>query len=109
VTAIHRSGHEILSKDPVKRKSFWDGSKREAPKVAKATKVVSRASTYDYPPWLTHRAKYAVYSAQVTTKPSKDLNKGLRAMTKKDPPSHFDFEMVYVSSPVTSFFTLCSS
>lgn len=97
VTAIHRSGHEILSKDPVKRKSFWDGSKREAPKVAKATKVVSRASTYDYPPWLTHRAKYAVYSAQVTTKPSKDLNKGLRAMTKKDPPSHFDFEMVYFS------------
>ncbi|KAG1871608.1 hypothetical protein F4604DRAFT_1768978 [Suillus subluteus] len=97
ITSAHRSGNENLSKDPVKRKSFWDGSKREAPKVAKVTKVVSRASTYDHPPWLTYSAKYAVYSAQVTTSPSKDLHKGLRAMTKKDPPSHFDFEMVYFS------------
>lgn len=109
MTSIHRSGNEILSKDPVKRKSFWDGSKREAPKVAKVTKAVSRASTFDHPPWLNHSAKYAVYSAQVTTTPSKDLFKGLRAMTKKDPPSHFDFEMVYVSLPVASFVTLCSS
>ncbi|KAG2107834.1 hypothetical protein BD769DRAFT_1500263 [Suillus cothurnatus] len=97
ITSTHRSGSENLSKDPVKRKSFWDGSKREAPKVAKVTKAVSRASTFDHPPWLTHSAKYAVYSAQVTTTPNKDLYKGLRAMTKKDPPSHFDFEMVYFS------------
>ncbi|KAG1902642.1 uncharacterized protein F5891DRAFT_1022595 [Suillus fuscotomentosus] len=95
--STHRPGNENLSKDPVKRKGFWDGSKREVPKVAKVTKAVSRASTYDHPPWVTHRAKYAVYSAEVMTTPNKDLHKGLRAMTKKDPPSHFDFEMVYFS------------
>lgn len=97
MTSTHRSGHEVQSKDPVKRKGFWDSSKRETPKVAKVTKALSRASTYDHVPWVTHNAKYAVYSAQVTTTPSKDLHKGLRAMTKKDPPTHFDFEMVYFS------------
>ncbi|KAG2138221.1 hypothetical protein BD769DRAFT_1434765, partial [Suillus cothurnatus] len=86
ITSTHRSGSENLSKDPVKRK-------REAPKVAKVTEAVSRAMTYNHPPWLTHSAKYAVYSAQVTTTSNKDLYKGLKAMTKKDPPSHFDFEM----------------
>ncbi|KAG2129991.1 hypothetical protein BD769DRAFT_1453255, partial [Suillus cothurnatus] len=97
---MHIKGLSVVTQeitDPVKRKSFWDGSKREAPKVAKVTEAVSRAMTYDHPPWLTHSAKYAVYSAQVTTTSNKDLYKGLKAMTKKDPPSHFDFEMVYFS------------
>ncbi|KAG2141054.1 hypothetical protein DEU56DRAFT_797004 [Suillus clintonianus] len=97
LTSSHHSGTENQPKNPVKRKGFWDISKREIAKVAKVSKVVSRASTYDNRPWWTHSAKYAVYSAQVTTTPSKDLHKGLRAMTKKDPPSHFDFEMVYFS------------
>ncbi|KAG1718293.1 hypothetical protein EDB19DRAFT_952071 [Suillus lakei] len=91
IIAVHHSGSENIPKDPVKHKGFLDGSKYEAPKV------VSRARTYDHPPWWTRSAKYAVYSAQVTTSPSNDLHKGLRSMTKKDPPSHFDFEMVYFS------------
>ncbi|KAG1730664.1 uncharacterized protein EDB91DRAFT_1059251, partial [Suillus paluster] len=91
---VPRSGGENIPKNPVKRKGFWDIVKGEAPK---GPKVVSRASTHDHPQWWRYSAKYAVYSAQVTTNPSKDLHKGLKAMTKKDPPSHFDFEMVYFS------------
>ncbi|KAG2052673.1 hypothetical protein BDR06DRAFT_1009302 [Suillus hirtellus] len=68
----------------------------QSAKLVKVIKAAPRAS-YDHPPWVTHRAKYAVHSAEVATTPSKDLCKGLRAMTKKDPLSHFDFEMVYSS------------
>ncbi|KAG2140195.1 hypothetical protein DEU56DRAFT_900984 [Suillus clintonianus] len=86
--------HIHISLDPVKRKDFWDGSNSEAPEVAK---VVSRASTHARPPWWTHSARYTVYSAQVTTSPSEGLQRGLRAMTKGDPPFHFNFELVYFS------------
>ncbi|KAG1881303.1 hypothetical protein F4604DRAFT_1922327 [Suillus subluteus] len=86
---------ENLSKNPIKRESFWDGSKRAAPTVAQVTEVMSRASTYDHPPWLTCSAKYIIYSAPVTTSPTKDLHKGLKVMTKKNPPSHFHFKMVH--------------
>ncbi|KAG0706642.1 hypothetical protein DFH29DRAFT_900607 [Suillus ampliporus] len=96
-SSAQRSGGENLSKNPVKRKGFWDGSLKSKSETSKKPKVVSRASTHDYPQWGTHSATYAVYSAEVTTSPNKDLHKGLRAMTKKDPPSHFDFEMVYFS------------
>ena len=91
VPPTQRFGSENLPKDPVKRKTFWGSSKSEAAKVAPPAPV------HVHQPWRTHIARYAVYSAKVTTSPSKDLHKGLKAMTKKDPPSHFDFEMVYVS------------
>jgi hypothetical protein len=91
------TGIENLPKNPVKRKGFWGGisKKSEAPKVAPP----SRSSTLDHPPWSKYTARYAVYSAEVVISPSDDLHKGLKAMTKKDPPSHFEFEMVYVSIP----------
>jgi hypothetical protein len=104
MTSTPLSGNESLSKASVLRKFFWGAPKREVIKVTKVTKAVSRALTY-HSPWSTHTAKYAVYSAQVTTSSSTDLHKGLRVMMKKDPPSHFDFEMIYVSLPATSSFT----
>lgn len=97
--SVQHSDTENLSSNPVKRKAFWNSFKKgETPKVAPP----SRAATYDFqnydfPPLMTHTATYAVYSAEVKINPSDDLHKGLIAMTKKDPPSHFDFEMVYVS------------
>ena len=47
-------------------------------------------------------ASYVVYSATVTTSPSESLRKGLYDMTKKDPPSKFEFELIYVSLPNSS-------
>jgi hypothetical protein len=92
--SVQHSGMENLPSNPVKRKAFWGDSKAsETPKVAPP----SRAATYDFPPWSTHTARYAVYSAAVMVNCSDDLHRGLRATTKGEPPSQFDFEMVYVS------------
>jgi len=92
--SVQHSGMENPPSNPVKRKGFWNSSKKsETPKVAPP----SRSATYEFPPLMTHTATYAVYSAGVEINMSHDIHKGLKAMTKKDPPSHFDFEMVYVS------------
>lgn len=83
----------------VKDKGFWANFKlsgmSEAPKVTPPP----RASTHKQGPWSTHTAKYAVYSAEVMVSLSEDLHKGIKAVTKKAPPSRFDFKMVYVSFP----------
>lgn len=92
--STQHAGVDNLPKNPAKRKGFWSNSKKsQAPNVAPP----SRSATIDHPPWSTHTAKYTVYSAQVTTSASHDLLKGLKAMTKKEPPSRFAFEMVYFS------------
>jgi len=92
--SAQHSNAENMQSNPVKCKAFWGDSRAsETPKVTPP----SRAATYDFPPWSTHTARYAVYSAAVIANPSDDLHKGLRYMTKREPPSHFDFEMVYVS------------
>jgi len=92
-----RSDMEKQSSSFVKRKIFWGNSKKNEKNEAHKVTSPSRSSTYEQRPWSTHTARYAVYQAEVMITLSDDLHKGLKAMTKKDPPSHFDFEMVYVS------------
>jgi len=72
---------------------FWEkgsesGGKSVAPKATSQSQPLTCLT-----------AKYIVYSADVSTHPSEDLREGLKAMTKKDPPPDFEFQMVYVSLP----------
>lgn len=99
-SSAQRSDVENIPNNSMKRKVlFWGNSKKSEKSVAQKVTPPSRMSTYDQRSWQTYTAKYAVYSAGVMVKPSEDLHKGLKSMTKKDPPSHFEFEMVYVSLP----------
>ncbi|KAJ8579837.1 hypothetical protein M405DRAFT_869920, partial [Rhizopogon salebrosus TDB-379] len=93
--SAQHTGMEDLSKNPVKCEGFLEdiSTKSEASMVAPP----SQASTLHYPLWSTYTARYAVYSAAVSVHTSNDLREGLKAMTKKDPPAEFDFEMVYFS------------
>jgi hypothetical protein len=95
--SAQHAGVENLSKNPVKCEGFWEdiSTKSEAPMVVSS----SQASALHYPPWSTYTARYAVYSAAVSVHSSSGLRKGLHAMTKKYPPTGFNFEMVYVSLP----------
>ena len=78
-----------------KRKEFWGPSATsEAQEITPMSRTSSSAEQFHI-----STASYAVYSANVTTALNKDLREGLKAMTKKDPPPHFEFQMVYVSIP----------
>jgi len=93
--STQQSHGDDVSNDFMKGEDFWNSSERSGSETPK-TIPPSRASTFER---RTQTASYTVYSAEVTTNQNENLRKDLKLMTKKDLPSRFRSELVYVSLP----------
>ncbi|KIJ13793.1 hypothetical protein PAXINDRAFT_170113 [Paxillus involutus ATCC 200175] len=75
--------------NPVKRPGFFE-TLRKKPEPHRAA-TMPRTLTTD------SVVNYTIYSAQITSTPSKDIVRGLEAATKKKPPASFPYEAVHFS------------
>ncbi|KIK93084.1 hypothetical protein PAXRUDRAFT_145837 [Paxillus rubicundulus Ve08.2h10] len=90
-TPANRPVVEQQDPNPVKRPGFFE-TLRKKPEPHRAT-TISRTLSHT----TESTVNYTIYSAKITSTPSKDIVRGLEAATKKKPPASFLYEAVHFS------------